>query len=66
MRNWVVPSDTVENLCGDFVDNFGASGGILGSYENTVSLLLNALPKDRVAQIMEEIAALPDAPCGIS
>jgi flagellar motor switch protein FliG len=51
----VVPSDTVENLCGDFVDNFGASGGILGSYENTESLLLNALPKDRVAQIMEEI-----------
>ena len=31
----VVPSDTVESLCGDSVDNFGASGGILGSFQNT-------------------------------
>jgi flagellar motor switch protein FliG len=51
----VVASDTVEILCGDFVENFGASGGILGSFENTENLLLRALPKDRVAQIMEEI-----------
>jgi flagellar motor switch protein FliG len=51
----VVSSDTVESLCGDFVENFGASGGILGSFENTENLLMQALPKDRVAQIMEEI-----------
>ena len=51
----VVAADTVETLCGDFVENFGASGGILGSFENTEILLLKALPKDRVAQIMEEI-----------
>jgi len=51
----VVPADTVETLCGDFVDNFGASGGLLGSFENTESLLMKALPKDRVDQIMEEI-----------
>jgi len=37
------------------VHNFGAAGGILGSYENTESMLLKALPKERVAQIMEEI-----------
>lgn len=51
----VVPSETVESLCDDFVDNFGVSGGILGSFENTESLLMKALPKDRVTQIMEEI-----------
>jgi len=51
----VVAADTVETLCDDFVENFGASGGILGSFENTEILLLKALPKDRVAQIMEEI-----------
>src|ERR1700749_2760972 len=50
-----VPADTIEHLCTDFVHNFGASGGILGSFENTESMLLKALPKDRVAQIMEEI-----------
>ena len=50
-----VPSETVEQLCTDFVHNFGASGGILGSYENTENLLLKALPKERVDPIMEEI-----------
>ncbi|MDR3532575.1 MAG: flagellar motor switch protein FliG [Rhodopila sp.] len=51
----VIHADTVEALCGDFVDNFGATGGIMGSYESTENLLLRALPKDRVSQIMEEI-----------
>ena len=51
----VIHADTVEALCGDFVDNFGATGGILGSFESTENLLLKALPKDRVSQIMEEI-----------
>ncbi len=51
----VIHADTVEALCGDFVDNFGATGGILGSIESTENLLLKALPKDRVSQIMEEI-----------
>src|SRR5580704_12067748 len=50
-----VPADVVENLCVDFVKNFGAAGGILGSFESTEGLLLKALPKDRVTQIMEEI-----------
>jgi flagellar motor switch protein FliG len=51
----VISADMVETLCGDFVDNFGATGGIMGSFESTESLLMKALPKDRVSQIMEEI-----------
>ncbi|WP_239992466.1 flagellar motor switch protein FliG [Rhodopila globiformis] len=51
----VVPVDTVERLCTDLVDNFDTSGGILGTYESTEALLLKTLPRDRVAQIMEEI-----------
>ena len=50
-----VPADAVENLCVDFVKNFGAAGGILGSFESTEGLLMKALPRDRVSQIMEEI-----------
>jgi flagellar motor switch protein FliG len=51
----VIQVDTVEDLCGNFVDNFGATGGIMGSYESTENLLLKALPRDRVSLIMEEI-----------
>jgi flagellar motor switch protein FliG len=51
----VIPADTVESLCGAFVENFGATGGIMGSFESTENLLMKALPKDRVSQIMEEI-----------
>ena len=51
----VVPVDTVERLCSDIVDNFDATGGIMGTFESTESLLLKTLPRDRVAQIMEEI-----------
>jgi flagellar motor switch protein FliG len=51
----VVHADTVEHLCVDFVDNFGSTGGIMGSFESTENLLMKALPKERVSQIMEEI-----------
>ena len=51
----VIPAETVEGLCTDFIQNFGASGGILGSFENTENMLLKALPKERVQTIMEEI-----------
>jgi len=51
----VIQADTVEHLCVDFVDNFGAAGGIMGSFESTENLLLKALPKERVSLIMEEI-----------
>ena len=51
----VVTAEAVEGLCGDFIDNFGTTGGLMGSFESTEGLLLKALPKDRVLQIMEEI-----------
>ena len=51
----VVAADAIEGLCGDFVQNFGSTGGIMGSFESTENLLMKALPKDRVSQIMEEI-----------
>ncbi len=50
-----VRADIVERLCADFVENLGASGGLIGSFESTETLLMKAMPKDRVAQIMEEI-----------
>ena len=50
-----VRSETVERLCNDFVDNLGSSGNLVGSFESTESLLMKTLPRDRVAQIMEEI-----------
>ena len=50
-----IHADTVESLCGDFVENFGATGGVMGSFENTENLLMKAMSKDRVSQIMEEI-----------
>ena len=50
-----VRAETVERLCADFMENLGTSGTLIGSYESTESLLLKTLPKERVAQIMEEI-----------
>ena len=51
----VINADTVERLCTEVVENFGATGGIMGSFESTENLLMKALPKERVTQIMEEI-----------
>jgi flagellar motor switch protein FliG len=50
-----VRADVVERLCTDFVENLGASGGLVGSFESTETLLMKTLPRDRVATIMEEI-----------
>ncbi|MBN8890855.1 MAG: flagellar motor switch protein FliG [Rhodospirillales bacterium 70-18] len=50
-----VRSDVVERLCVDFAEQIGGSGNLVGSFENTERLLLKTLPRDRVAQIMEEI-----------
>ena len=50
-----VRSEVVERLCTDFVENLGSSGSLIGSYESTETLLIKTLPRDRVAQIMEEI-----------
>lgn len=51
----VIPAETVEHLCTELVSAFGAAAGIMGTFENTENLLMGALPKERVAQIMEEI-----------
>jgi flagellar motor switch protein FliG len=50
-----VRSEIVERLCTDFVESLGSSGSLIGSYESTETLLNKTLPRDRVAQIMEEI-----------
>jgi flagellar motor switch protein FliG len=50
-----VRSEQVERLCHDFAEQLGASGSVVGSFENTERLLLKTLPRERVQQIMEEI-----------
>lgn len=50
-----VRSDVVERLCAEFAEQIGGSGTLVGSFENTERLLLKTLPRERVAQIMEEI-----------
>ena len=50
-----VRADVVERLCLDFMENIGSAGSLIGSFESTESLLMKTLPRDRVAQIMEEI-----------
>jgi flagellar motor switch protein FliG len=50
-----VRADVVERLCMDFSENLGSSGSLVGSFESTETLLMKTLPRDRVAQIMEEI-----------
>jgi flagellar motor switch protein FliG len=50
-----VPAEVVERLCIEFAEGIGSQGNILGSFEAAEQLLLQALPKDRAAQIMEEI-----------
>ncbi len=50
-----VPADTVERLCQEFGEGMGSLGNLIGSLESTERMLQRALPKDRVAQIMDEI-----------
>lgn len=50
-----IRADIVERLCADFIDSMGTAGNLVGSYESTEQLLLKSLPRDRAAQIMEEI-----------
>ena len=50
-----IAADTVEVLCREFAEQLGHAGNLVGSYENTERLLLRTLPRDRVAQIMDEI-----------
>ena len=50
-----IRSETVEKVCGEFMEGMGATGALNGSFETTESLLMKSLPRDRAAQIMEEI-----------
>ena len=48
-----IRAEVVERLCVDFVDNMGAAGNLVGSYESTERLLQKSLPRERAASIME-------------
>jgi flagellar motor switch protein FliG len=50
-----IRADVVERLCADFAEGMGSAGHLIGSFESTERLLLKSLPRDRAAQIMEEI-----------
>ena len=50
-----VSAAQVEEIVAEFTAALGQSGHLVGSYESTERLLLKTLPKERVAQIMEEI-----------
>ncbi|PCI42435.1 MAG: flagellar motor switch protein FliG [Rhodospirillaceae bacterium] len=50
-----VNSKVVERLFLDFADQLSSTGSLVGTYDSTERLLLNALPDDRVNQIMEEL-----------
>ncbi len=47
--------EVVERLFVDFAQALGATGTLVGSFESTERMLMRALPRERVAQIMEEI-----------
>ena len=50
-----IKAPVVEQLCIEFAETMGQAGHLIGSAETTERLLARSLPKDRVAQIMEEI-----------
>ncbi|TCH98656.1 flagellar motor switch protein FliG [Roseococcus sp. SYP-B2431] len=50
-----IPALTVEQICDEFATHLGKAGHLVGSFESTERLLLKTLPRERVAQIMEEI-----------
>jgi flagellar motor switch protein FliG len=50
-----VPAGAVEDLCREFAEGLGQTGNLVGSWETTERMLMKTLPRERVAQIMEEI-----------
>jgi flagellar motor switch protein FliG len=50
-----VRSEVVEKIGIAFSESLGTAGTIVGNFESTERLLQKTLPRDRVAQIMEEI-----------
>ncbi|NKC33997.1 flagellar motor switch protein FliG [Falsiroseomonas selenitidurans] len=45
----------VEELCNEFSREMGQAGALIGGWETTERMLLRSLPKERVAQIMDEL-----------
>lgn len=50
-----IRAEMVEKLCAEFSDSIGGLGHLVGNFESTERMLQRALPRDRAAQIMEEI-----------
>ena len=50
-----VSSSVIERLFVDFADQLSSAGSLVGSFDSTERLLAQAIPQERVAQIMEEI-----------
>ncbi len=50
-----IQAPTVEKLFVEFASQVSSIGSLHGSFENTERLLAQVLPKDRAAQVMEEI-----------
>src|ERR1700712_3229367 len=50
-----IRAEMVEKLCAEFSEGLGGLGHLVGNFESTERMLQRALPKDRAAQIMEEI-----------
>lgn len=50
-----VSSTVIERLFVEFADQLSSAGSLVGTFDSTERLLRNALPKDRVSGIMEEI-----------
>ena len=50
-----VSSTVIERLFVEFADQLSSAGSLVGTFDSTERLLRQALPKDRVSNIMEEI-----------
>ncbi len=50
-----VRAEVVERLFTEYADGVSQAGNLVGSYESTERLLQRTLPRERAAQIMEEI-----------
>ncbi len=50
-----VSSSVIERLFVEFADQLSSAGSLVGSFDSTERLLGQAIPPERVAQIMEEI-----------
>jgi flagellar motor switch protein FliG len=50
-----ISAASVEKLCADFANELGSAGALVGGWDATERMLQRSLPKDRVAQIMQDL-----------